>query len=144
MKHLLAPLALLTLLLAGCAGTPKMTDRRLVSVSWVNTTPVPMRNVQTRLNRTYTHFSIEELPPYRELGVEADVRLPANPRVETTFTVGGDQVTLPSGYAGNPVRSSPVGEYNLRIDMSRGQTAILRLEPAEVARARLASAAGRP
>lgn len=141
MKKNLLKLIAPTLLLVGCAGTPKMTDLQLVSVSWVNTSPVPVRNIQTRLNRTYAVFSLEELPPYREVGVEADILLPEHPKVETAFTMGGQQINLPSGYAADPERASPDGEYNLRIHMTRGQLANIHLEPAHVAQARLESAA---
>jgi|GEM_PF-1560262 len=125
-------------LLAGCRHTPEPSGRTLVSVSWVNPSPTPMEYLETTVG-DHT-ILLEHLPPYRELSRETNLSLPQHPRVSTSYRIGAETLTLPTAFVETPRRKSPTGEYNLRIHMVRDETARLKLEPANVARARLRSA----
>jgi hypothetical protein len=135
------PIAAAALLLTACNSPSPPTGDRLVSVSWVNSSPEAFTLVRTTLCGD-GEAVLEPLPPYQESAVTVDLPLLRSCRVETVLLMGGETVHLPAAWIPAPTRLSPDRRYHLRVRLRADAATGLVLEPAEAARARLRAATG--
>ncbi|MDF3127949.1 hypothetical protein P0Y35_01940 [Kiritimatiellaeota bacterium B1221] len=127
----------IALICFGCQSTPIPTGDRLVSVSWVNPTPVTLHAVETRIGKSHPPVKLETLPAYVEVARETNQPLYKSSMVKTKLFAGKTPIDVPSVYLEPPVRKSPEKEYNLRIQLRQGLPPIVSLEPIRLTRARL-------
>lgn len=127
----------LGLLLSACTSTPVPTGDRIVSVSWVNPTPVTLRNIESRLCGPDQPVRLEQLPAYAEIAVETDLPVTENCWVRTALLAGGKPVDIPQARLASPIRKSADRKYNLRIQLRQGLAPEVTLEPVRLTQTRL-------
>lgn len=139
MKIFLKGISALIILLAlsACKSTPSPTGDRLVSVSWVNPTPVNLQLIETRICGSKSPVHLEVLPAYSEVAVDTDQPLFHQCRIQTRFVSGKEKISLLSVQLTPPLRKSPEREYNLRIQLRGGEIQSANLEPVRLTRERL-------
>jgi hypothetical protein len=141
--HTLLSLLALPFLLTACSTTPTPTGDRIVSVSWMNQSPVSYQFVQTTICSDETDLTLEQLEPYTEQAMDLDLDLTRNCRVSLSSVVGKQRLPRQSNWITPPRFPSPTREYHLRIEVFPQAPPDLVLEPVETARQRF-QAAGRP
>lgn len=108
-----------------------------MSVSWVNPTPANLTQVETKITGSDTPVKLENLPAYTEIAVETDQPLYKNGLIKTQLVIGTEKINLQPMHLEPPLRKSPEGEYNLRIQIHPGLPPVANLEPIRLTRARL-------
>ncbi len=122
----------------GCKSTPIPTGDRLVSVSWVNPTPMTLHSIETRVGDSNAPVKLDKLPAYVEVATETNQPLYESSLIKTQLFTGKTPIEVPPVHLEPPVRKSPEKEYNLRIQLRQGLPPVATLEPIRLTRARLA------
>lgn len=141
MKPLL--LSSLFLFLLGCTSTPTPTGDRIVSVSWVNRTPVAYRLIETSVCSRQNGITLDGLPPYSERAVQFETDLVRNCQVKVIGMVGSRTLPSQSNWISDPPSRSKARRYHLRITLMPNTPPHLVLEPASSAAERIESAGRR-
>ena len=117
------------MLLLACSSLPVPTGERIVSVSWVNSNPETIPYIQSTICGAPVPVFYENLNGKSEKSVQVNQAVFKNCRVETTVVSGDQTRSLGTVWIQDPLRNSPVGEYNLRIQLVAGQISEIDLEP---------------
>lgn len=139
---MLKPLFMLVaiLLLGGCTTTPVPLQHNVVSVSWVNPTPVSYRLIETSVCSSSNTLLLEGLPAYSEKAQSFDGAVKRNCKVTVSSVIGSKtNATQTSWLPSEKERSVPT-DLHLRITVYPHSPPQLILEPVAIAERRLKSA----
>jgi hypothetical protein len=136
-------LSSLFLFVAGCTSTPTPTGDRIVSVSWVNRTPVAYRLIETSVCSRQNGITLDGLPPYSERAVQFETDIVRNCQVKVIGMVGSRTLPSQSNWIPAPSSLSKDRKYHLRITLTPASPPHLVLEPAASAVERIESAGRR-